>query len=129
MSPVLIYILIVVGQLFIKAFGDWWYKAKKKKIINHVVSVAIDGVIYVLAAYFLFCAPDWCSLRFMFGIIALSAGFRWIFYDLLYNFINNHKWSHYGGSSLVDKFQKKMGKYHMVTKFGLVVLGIILILI
>lgn len=129
MVNILIYIAIFISQLGIKAFGDWWYKKYEKKIINHGASVIIDGLIYTLAAYFLFCAPNQCSVLFMFGIVWLSGSTRGLLYDLIYNWINNHRWNHYGNSAYWGKIMKKVGKWHMLVKFGLIVIGIILIII
>ena len=106
MNPVQIYIAIFLGQLIVKGIGDWWYKNKKKKIIPHGVSVAIDGLIYLLAAYFLFCAPEWCSVWFMVGVMFTSGAARWILYDLIYNIVNKEKLNHLGGSSGLDGMLK-----------------------
>lgn len=129
MIPVIIYISIFTAQIGVKAFGDWWYKKHKKKIINHTLSSAIDTSIYLLSAYFLFCAPSWCSLFFMFGIVFVSWGSRWIIYDLVYNWINKEKWNHYGESGWLDNNLKKIGKYHLAPKFGLIIIGIILLIL
>lgn len=128
MIPVLIYISIFITQIGVKAFGDWWYKKNKKKIINHFLSAVIDGSIYFLSAYFLFCAPDWCSIGFMFGIMLTSIGARWIIYDLVYNCINKHEWDHYGNSSWQDRQLKKLGKWHLIPKLLLIALGLILLI-
>ena len=125
MNPILIYILIVNFQLGLKAFGDWWYKKYKKKIINHGLSSAIDVLIYCGSSLWLFGN----NIVFAVGMIVLAIGYRWNMYDQVYNYINNHKWNHYGTSDWVDRFQIKMGKYHLTTKFGVIILGIILIAI
>ena len=129
MVNTLIYISIFILQLGVKAFGDWWYKKYKKKIISHGLSVAIDGLIYTIAAYFLFCAPIWCSIIFMIGIVWTSGAMRGILYDLIYNWINEHEWNHYGNSAYWGKLMKKAGKWHMAIKFGLVIIGIIFIIL
>lgn len=121
----LIYIIIFINQLSLKALGDWWYKKRYNKIINHTLSALIDGSIYSVFAYLLFGY----HIQLLIGIVIATVGARWLFYDLLYNWINHHKWNHYGNSSWQDKQLKKLGKYHLIPKFILIVLGIILILI
>ena len=118
----LIYIGIFFSQLGLKGLGDWWYKKYKKKIINHELSLLIDGTIYLVAGWFLvgFDTGFW---------LFILAGSRWLFYDLLYNWINNEKWNHYGKSDRFDRFSTKMGKWHLAPKIGLILLGIILIIV
>ena len=118
---IIIYIAIFIILLLFK--GWWDHRAKKKgRIINHGRSAIIDGALYVVAAYFLFCAPVWCGVWFMVGIVWTSFAFRWLLYDLLYNKINGEKWNHYGGSALLDKFMIWTGSYHLIVK--LIILGI-----
>lgn len=126
---ILIYIGIFINQLGVKHIGDWFYKKHYGKIINHALSAGIDGSIYFISAYLLFCAPDFCSVRFMIGLMLATVGARWVFYDLLYNWINHHEWDHYGTSAWQDRQLKKLGKYHMIPKFLLIILGLILIFI
>ena len=105
MSPVLIYIAIFIILLLFK--GWWDHRAKKKgRIISHSRSSIIDGVLYLVSAYFLFCAPVWCSVWFMVGVMWASFAARWLLYDLLYNVINKEKYNHLGGSAGLDGLLK-----------------------
>ena len=118
----MIYFIIIVNVLL--AFKLWWdYRAKNKgRIINHGLSAGIDGLIYVISAWFLFGfdAGGW---------IVIAIGYRWIFFDLLFNKLNGWKWNHYGRSSWQDRQLKKLGKYHLIPKFALIIIGIIIIFI
>lgn len=146
MKAALIYFAIVNLLLVIKLGWDWYSKNKKKRIINHGRSVVADGVVYVLSSYFLFCAPDWCSLFFMFGVLFISAGYRWVFFDIIFNLINGDKWDHYGNSSKFDLFMIKLrdgwsikilkkqvtirlGKWVILAKAIPIIIGTILVLL
>jgi len=119
MVNVIIYIAIFLFQLIIKSIGDWYYKTKQKKIINHALSSVIDVVIYTISAYILFYKKF--NLFVIIGIVLTSLASRWILYDLIYNKINHHKWNHYGYSSWLDRRMRTTGKWHIIIK--LIILG------
>ena len=117
---ILAYILIVNLLL---AFKLWWDKRAKDsgRIINHGLSAAIDGLLYTLSAWFLF---GWDAG----GWIVLAIGYRWLSFDILFNIINGWKWDHYGTSSKLDKFLLSIGKFHLLPKMLLIILGILIII-
>jgi len=118
------YIIIVNVLLAFKLGWDWYAKNKKKRIINHTKSAAIDGALYLAAAYLSFSGIILIS-----GWIILAVGYRWLAFDVLFNLLNKDKWDHYGTSSKLDLWLTKLGKYHLAPKIGLIVLGVILILL
>lgn len=110
-------------------FKLWWdYKQKNKGIIiNHKMSALRDGAIYVVTSYFIYCFPSFCSFWFLFGIVLTSAGYRWIVFDLVFNHLNGWKWDHYGLSSWLDQKMYILGKYHLIPKVLVIVIGLILV--
>ena len=120
-----LFIGVFLSQLAVKLFGDWCYKKYKKRIINHTVSAIIDLNIYVVLAVLTF----WGSWLAIVGGVVAQLGGRWVFYDLLYNLVNKHRWDHYGKSSRLDRWLTQVGRYHIVPKIGTIVVGIILILV
>jgi hypothetical protein len=117
---VLIYILVFSLALGFKLF--WDKRAKDSgRIINHSLSAAIDVVIYTLTAFICF---GWDAG----GWIVAALGLRWLLFDILFNLINGWAWGNYGTSSDLDKFLTKLGKWHLVPKIVLIILGVILIL-
>lgn len=131
------YIVIFMFQLLFKAFGDWWYKKYKKKIINHKASVGIDGLIYFITGYFFIIVPKgWTTVWFAIGVLVVTASIRWILYDLLYNWINKHRWSHCGDSAwldektdLIDGKDDNICAWSLVVKLIVLVIGINLIIL
>lgn len=104
---IIIYISIFTFQLGLKAIGDWWYKNKKKKIINHGLSSGIDIAIYIVAGYFFIIAPyEPVSVLFSIGVLVTTLSMRWWLYDLIYNIINKEKYNHLGGSAGLDQLLK-----------------------
>lgn len=122
MVELAIYTLIVNALL---AFKLWWdYRAKKSgRIINHFQSATIDGLLYAVAAYFLF------DLQLAISMFLFAVGYRWIFFDLIFNKINGWKWNHYGTSSKLDLFLAKCGKWHFLVKLIPIILGVLIIVL
>ena len=118
---VLIYLSIFSILLCFKLWWDWRAKTKKKRIINHLRSALIDGLIYGISGYLLF---GWGFI----GWFVLAIGLRWILFDLFFNLINDWEWNHYGSSSKLDKFLLNLGDFHLVPKLVTLALGIILII-
>jgi len=118
---ILIYLSIFTALLGFKLWWDWRAKNKKKRIINHFRSAAIDAFIYGISGYLLF---GWQ----FYGWLVLSLGLRWLLFDLFFNIINDWEWNHYGSSSKLDKFLLNFGDFHLLPKFGIILIGIILIL-
>ena len=112
-------------MLIFKLWWDYRAKNKKKRIINHLQSSLIDGGIYLVSSVLLFHN----DISTVFGAVFLALGFRWVAFDILFNLLNGWKWNHYGQSSKLDLFLKRCGKYHMIPKGIVLLIGIILILI
>lgn len=125
---ILIYIGIINVLLGFKLFWDYRAKNKQRRIINHSRSSIIDGTLYTVSLYALFCMSE-CSPLFIIGGVILSAVYRWILFDIFFNLLNKDKWNHYGQSSKLDLFLAKTGKYHMLVKSSPAILGIILLLL
>ena len=117
---VLIYLSIFTILLGFKLWWDWRAKSRGR-IINHFRSALIDGLIYGISGYLLF---GW---RFI-GWFVLVIGIRWLLFDFFFNLINGWEWNHYGSSSKLDKFLLNFGDFHLLPKFGLILIGIILII-
>ena len=116
-----IYILIINVLLGFKLWWDWRAKNIHKRIINHELSAAIDGLLYTVSAWFCF---GWYAG----GWIVLAIGYRWIMFDLIFNLINDWEWNHYGSSSKLDKFLLNLGDFHLVPKLITLAIGILLII-
>jgi hypothetical protein len=109
------------------AFKLWWdYRAKTKfgRVIDHKKSVVIDGCIYVVSSLFLF--NDWFDAI---GFVIIAAGYRWLVFDLLFNWLNGWKWNHEGFSAKLDKFMKKMGPWAEPIKIGVIIVGYLITLL
>ncbi len=116
----MIFIIIVNILLGFKLY--WDKRAKNKgRIINHAFSATVDTLIYILSAWWLFGVDAG-------GWIISALGYRWIFFDLLFNKMNGWKWNHYGLSSRIDRFMFVVGKWHIVIKLTLFLSGIALML-
>lgn len=115
-----IFILIINVLLVFKL---WWdFRAKKSgRIINHEFSALVDGIIYLVSGWLLFGFLD------LAGWFILAVGYRWLTFDLFFNLINKDKWNHYGRSSKLDRFLLKLGKFHLLPKILLIMIGIWLI--
>lgn len=133
----LIFIGIFTGQLLLKTLGDWWYKNKKKRIINHSLSAGIDISVYIVAGYFFIIAPlENVSVLFYTGILFTSLSVRWVLYDLIYNSVNKEVWSYCGNSSIMDiKLDLIDGEKDndcalgLIIKLGFLVIGGLLIIV
>lgn len=77
----------------------------------------IDGSIYVVSSYFLF------DIVPAIGFVIMAAGYRWLAFDLLFNWLNKWKWNHEGASSTLDRFMKKMGVFAEPIKLAIIVIG------
>jgi hypothetical protein len=114
------FIITVNILLAFKLAWDWYAKNKQKMVINHAKSAFFDGFVYVVAAWFSFGLSG-------IGWVIVAVGYRWIMFDILFNLINGDKWNHYGNSAWTDKQLKKLGKWHLIPKIGVIIIGIILI--
>jgi hypothetical protein len=84
----------------------------------------IDGCIYVVSSLFLF--NDWFDAI---GFVVMASGYRWLVFDLLFNWLNGWKWNHEGVSALLDKFMKKMGPWAEPIKIGVIIAGYLITLL
>ena len=114
--------MFIVAVNLLLGFKLWWDKRAKDsgRIINHLLSAAIDGCFYVFLAWY-------CTGWDAGGWIIIAIGYRWIMFDLLFNILNKDPWNHYGNSSWLDKQLKRCGKWHLVPKILLILIGIIII--
>ena len=118
----MIWFILIVNILL--GFKLWWDKRAKDsgRIINHLLSAAIDGFIYTISAWFFF---GWDAG----GWIILGIGYRWIVFDIIFNLINGWKWNNYGKSSRLDRFLLSLGDFHLLPKILLIITGLLLILL
>jgi hypothetical protein len=126
---VAIYIAMVIVLLSFKLVYDFRAKNTDKRIINHLRSALIDGFMYIGASFILLLWGEGFTHKVVIGFIILSVGFRWLFFDILFNLLNKDKWNHYGKSSKLDRFLTKLGKFHLIPKLLIIIAGLILILI
>jgi hypothetical protein len=84
----------------------------------------IDGCIYVVSSLFLF--NDWFDAI---GFVVMASGYRWLVFDLLFNWLNGWKWNHEGVSPDLDKFMKKMGPWAEPIKIGVIIAGYLITLL
>lgn len=108
MSGISIYIIIVNLLLAVKVGWDWYAKNKQKRIINHFRSALIDGLLYVVSAYFLLNRMDGHSLIDAVGAVAIATSWRWMVFDAIFAKINWGVFEFYGKSSKLDRFLAKM---------------------
>jgi len=119
-------VFIFLGLLGIKTGIDFWYKDTKHEVINHGLSALIDFVIYVASVwFFLIASPFGLSVVAGIGVVWIMLALRWILYDLQYNTLHDLPWDHYGDTSKFDKFMKATGKWHIVIKIVMLLIGII----
>jgi hypothetical protein len=112
----LIFLVLLIFKLY------WDKRAKNKgRIINHPLSAAIDGLIYIISAWFLF---GWDAG----GWIVLAIALRWILFDILFNVINDWEWNHYGSSSRLDRWLTRLDVWHLAPKVILLIFGIVIII-
>ena len=126
---ILIYSSVVLALLIFKLIWDWYAKNKQKRIINHGFSAFMDCIIYSFSASLIFNYYLLLSNWVVLGAFIIALGFRWLFFDLLFNIINKKRWDHYGNSAKLDLFLKKTGNWHIFIKLAVILLGILIIII
>ena len=118
MIAILTFNIILSVLILFKLGWDWYAKNKQKRIISHSRSALIDCVLYGVSIYLL-------KLSWLWFFYALCI--RWILFDDMFNFINKDAFGHYGESSVIDRFMKKMGPKHVFLKMGFLILSLWLI--
>lgn len=117
------YFLIIVNILLaFKLWNDRRLHLDPNKKVNHPLSAAIDGGMYIISSWLLF---GWGAI----GWIVLAIGYRWLMFDLLFNLINHWEWNYYGSSSVLDKFLINLGEFHLLPKIILIIAGILIIML
>lgn len=120
--------LIVVFLLLFKLWWDTMNKRKRGRVINHSLSAAIDGVLYVAAGWFFF---GWSAG----GWIVMAIAIRWIGFDLLYNLVNEKKWSFCSNSAKLDQWGDKLDGEDdddcavlMLLKIVIMIIGVLIVI-
>ena len=113
------FVLIVNALLAFKLIWDYQATEKEGRVINHARSAIVDGFIYFVSAYFLMD-------NFLAWVI-IAVGYRWVMFDLLFNLIRGKAWDYYGTIAFTDKLLKKLGKFHLLPKVTLIVIGVYLL--
>ena len=97
----IIYILIVNAYIVAKLWYDWLIRTRYKRVINHMVSGAVNLLLYAGSAYFLL-EPEYERYQVV-CIVWISLFWKWIAFDIGYNKIFNNKWSYCGDNSWMDQ--------------------------
>ena len=126
---VLIYLAIVNLCLAFKLGWDWYAKNKQHRIINHLWSAFIRVLIFTASANYIFDLFLLLGIIPSFGIALIALGYFWILFDGIFNLINGDKWNHRGISSKLDIILNKAGKWGILLKLAVPVIGVALLFI
>lgn len=124
MIKIIIFFSIFLVALIFKLFWDYRVKNKEKRVINHLKSSIIDGLIYVASALILFGFT--CTGA---GFVFIAIGLRWVLFDIIFNLLNGWKWNHEGESAKTDKLLKKFRKFDILIRVSPIVIGILILIL
>lgn len=104
MEKLIILILIIFNELFLQTFFDTWQKIERKKI-NHFVETLFGFMLVIVAIMYLLADIPANLQYFSFGYYLCC---RFMFYDILYNVMNNNSTWYIGKTALTDKILSRL---------------------
>lgn len=95
-------ILIFIGFIYSLVFKLIWdYTAKNyyNRVINHARGALGDIILYTVLGISAYPRDWWIIL----GVVITLLSLRWIFFDPIFNYLNDNAWDYCGENSTMDR--------------------------